>query len=310
MKAFRKNVALAIDGGGIRGIVVTQALAVLEAALKQPVAEIFHLAVGTSTGSIISAGIAAGYTAKDMTDLYYTLGKSIFPTTLRKLFFPITRYRYPSRPFEEALDQYFGRFKMGDFWQAGTRMDLVVTAFDLEENRTRFIKPWKDEYANWPLSLAVQASCTVRTYFPIVENRYIDGGVGSYGNPGYIAAYEARECLNWDPSETTLISIGTGRSPYEYEKEQANKYWAWDWLVRILGIYAQSANDLQVHLIESCFKDLDYRRFQINLRESIPMDGVDQMDRLVAYGARLGRMIVNDQYDPNQGIVIKRPRYF
>ena len=199
---------------------------------------------------------------------------------------------------------------MGDFWQAGTRMDLVVTAFDLEENRTRFIKPWKDEYANWPLSLAVQASCTVPTYFPIVENRYIDGGVGSYGNPCYIAAYEARECLNWDPSETTLISIGTGRSPYEYEKDQANKYWAWDWLARILGIYAQSANDLQVHLIESCFKDLDYRRFQINLRESIPMDGVDQMDRLVAYGARLGRMIVNDQYDPNQGIVIKRPRYF
>ena len=68
MKAFRKNVALAIDGGGIRGIVVTQALAVLEATLKQPVHEIFRLAVGTSTGSIISAGIAAGYTAKDMTE--------------------------------------------------------------------------------------------------------------------------------------------------------------------------------------------------------------------------------------------------
>jgi len=62
-----------------------------------------------------------------------------------------------------------------------------------------------------------------------------------------------------------------------------------------------------VHLVETYFKKLDFRRFQINMREQIEMDDVHQIDRLVAYGARLGRMILNDKFDRAQGIVIKQP---
>jgi hypothetical protein len=36
------------------------------------------------------------------------------------------------------------------------------------------------------------------------------------------------------------------------------------------------------------------------------MDDVKQIDRLIAYGARLGRMILNDQYDRAQGVEIAR----
>jgi len=60
MKPFRKHVAIAVDGGGIKGVIVTRALAILEDHLGQSSHEIFRLAVGTSTGSIISAGIGAG----------------------------------------------------------------------------------------------------------------------------------------------------------------------------------------------------------------------------------------------------------
>ena len=41
MKPFRKNVAIAIDGGGIRGIIVTQALSILETFLNKSVHDIF-----------------------------------------------------------------------------------------------------------------------------------------------------------------------------------------------------------------------------------------------------------------------------
>ena len=307
MKPFRKNVAIAIDGGGIRGVIITQALSVLEAYLNQPVHNLFRLAVGTSTGSIISAGIATGFSAKEMTELYIRMGASIFPASLRKMLFPLTRYRYPIEPFKQALDTFFGERRMGDFWQGYPRTDLVVTTFDLEENRTRFIKPWKKEFEDWPVVKAVQASCSVPTYFPIVENRYIDGGIGSYSNPCYIAAYELKECLNWNLEETTLISIGTGRSPYSFDSKMASRLWAWDWIGRIAGAFSQSAADQQVNLVETSFEGLDFRRFQINLRESIQMDDVDQIDRLVAYGTRLGRMMIDDKVDSAQGITIKRP---
>jgi len=66
MNPFRKNVAIAIDGGGIRGVVITRALSHLEDHLGKPVRQIFQLTAGTSTGSIISAAISAGLTAKQM----------------------------------------------------------------------------------------------------------------------------------------------------------------------------------------------------------------------------------------------------
>ena len=310
MKPFRKNVAIAIDGGGIRGIIVTQALTVLETFLKKPVHDIFRLAVGTSTGSIISAGIAAGITAKRMTQLYIDMGMSIFPNTIRKMLFPFTRYRYPVEPLNNALNTHFSEMKMGGFWRTNPRTDLVITTYDLEENRTRFIKPWKEEYEDWQVSKAVRASCTVPTYFPVVEKRYIDGGVGSYGNPCYIAAYEAKECLNWAPVDTTLISIGTGRGPYTYNSETVKRLWAWDWIGRVFGVFTQSAYDQQVHLVKTYFKDLDFRRFQINLREPIEMDDTHRIDHLMAYGSRLGRMILNDKIDRAQEIIIKHPGNF
>jgi len=306
MKPFRKHVAVAIDGGGMRGLMVTRALAILEDKLGFTCRDIFGLTAGTSTGSIISAGIAAGIPAQRMSELYIELGETIFPTTWRKLLFPLSRYRYPEKPLADALMRHFGDAMMGDFWQADNQMDVVITAYDLAENTTRFIKPWKAQYAQWPVRKAVQASCTVPTYFPTLEGRYIDGGVGSYGNPCYIAAYEAKECLDWDVRETTLISIGTGRNPYAYDSNHPPKLWAWDWIGRALDVFSQSAADQQVHLVENYFPALDFRRFQVDLKAPVAMDATDQMEMLLSYGTTLGRMILNDETDSAQGIAIKQ----
>jgi len=306
MKPFRRYVAIAIDGGGMRGLMVTHALAMLEQALGFPCRDIFQLTTGTSTGSIIAAGIAVGIPADKMTALYMTLGETIFTTTWRKLLFPLTRYRYSDKPLAAALHSHFGNSIMGDFWTDARKVDVVITAYDLAENKTRFIKPWKAQYALWPVQKAVQASCSVPTIFPPVDSRYIDGGVGSYANPCYVAAYEAVECLGWNPHETTLISIGTGRNPYTYDSNHLPKLCAWDWIGRTIDVFSQSAADQQVHLVRQFYPALDFRRFQVDLHAPIAMDNTRQTKALLAYGTQLGRMILNNQVDPSQGIIIKQ----
>ena len=297
MKPFRDHVAIAIDGGGIKGAIVTRALSILEEHLGKSSHEIFRLAAGTSTGSIISAGIGAGLTGAAMHRLYQDLGSSIFRKSWRTYLWPLSRYRYPIEPLQSALTRYIGSHSMGDLWETDPKTDVVITAFDLVTNHTCFIKPWKPKYAGWPLVQAVLASSSVPTYFPAIEGRYVDGGVGSYSNPCYVAAYEALFCLGWKPSDTTLISLGTGRSPHTMQKGAANYFWAWDWIEPVLGAFLQSADDQQVHLVHTFFQGLDFRRFQVDLREPIGMDAPSMLPQLTLYGEELARKILNDEMD-------------
>ena len=100
MKPFRKHVAVAIDGGGIKGVMVARALAILEEHLGQSSHGLFRLAAGTSTGSIISAGIGAGLNGVEMHRLYAELGQTVFRKTWRTRLWPLTRYRYSHGPLE------------------------------------------------------------------------------------------------------------------------------------------------------------------------------------------------------------------
>ena len=308
MKPFRKHVALAVDGGGIKGVIASRAIAVLEEHLQIPAYEVFSLLAGTSTGAIITAGIATGLFGEEIHRLYCDLGPVIFKKTWRSTLWPLTRYRYPLEPLQEALDDQMGGKTMGEFWAADKPVDLVITAFDLVENKTLFIKPFKDSSGEdpWPVTKAVLASSSIPSYFPPVENRYVDGGVGSYHNPCYVAAYEAKFVLGWDPAETTLISLGTGREPHMLQPEQIGKFYPWHWIGPVLGAFQESSDDQQVHLVETFFSELDFRRFQVELDGSYPMDEPERILALTEFGDRLGEMIIADQMDGALGIRPKK----
>ncbi|MFO8036469.1 MAG: patatin-like phospholipase family protein [Anaerolineales bacterium] len=306
MEPFRKHVALAVDGGGIRGVIVTRALSILEDHLGKPAFEVFRLLAGTSTGSIISAGLASGLFGMELHRLYVDLGDDIFRKRLRTVLWPLTRYRYPQEPLESALKTYLGERKLGDLWESELPTDVVITTFDLVENRTRFVKPFKEGYADWTIVKAVLASSAAPTFFPAVEGRYVDGGVGSYHNPAYLAAYEARFVLNWDPAETTLISLGTGRDPHHLQPRQIRRFFAWDWIQPILGAFMQSSDDQQIHLVDTFFDEIDFRRFQVDLKEPIAMDDAGKIEELTAYGEELGRKMLADEVDKAMRIQAKR----
>jgi predicted acylesterase/phospholipase RssA len=297
MKPFRKHVAIAVDGGGIRGVMVTRALTVLEKHLGLSCGEVFSLAAGTSTGSIISAGIGLRKRGAEMHALYCELATTVFPKTWRYYLWPLCRHKYPNDQLIAALKDEVGEMTMGEFWTSEPKKDVVITVRDLAENRTRFVKPWKPEYQGWKVWKAVLSSCSVPTYFPVVDGRYVDGGVGSYNNPCYLAAYEAQFCLRWDPQKTTLISLGTGRVQNPIKEGEADRWFPWNWIVPVLDTFLSDTADQQVRLVHHFFPDMDFRRFQIDLDEPIGVDDVSKIDELIEYGDRLGQMIINDEGD-------------
>lgn len=296
MKPLRKHVALAIDGGGIRGTMVAQALALVEQELGQPWADLFQLGAGTSTGSIISTCLAARIPAAKIHELYVRLGATIFKRSLR-FYWPLSGWKFPNKPLIAALRDVLGERTMGSFWSAPQPIDLIITVRDLVEKRTRYVKSWKHEYQDWKAWYAVLCSSTVPTYFPVVDGRYVDGGVGSYTNPCYIAAYEAVYLRQWDAKETTLISLGTGREPGRLAPFRADRFNAIEWVQPLINTFLADANDQQVSVVRRFFPDLDFRRFQIDLDPVIAIDDPAGIPALTELGKKLADMILNDELD-------------
>ncbi len=302
MKPFRKNVAFAFDGGGMRGVIMARALSMLEEALGVKLHETIGLAAGTSGGAILAAALVSGLSAKEITELYVEAGPVVFKKGLRSALWPLMPYRYRREPLARLLEQHLGPCKLGDLWKPPEAKDLVITTFDLVENRTRFLKPWKGEYREWSVVEAVLASAAAPTYFPPVQGRFVDGGVGSYSNPCYLAAYEIVFCLGWKLEETTLISLGSGRSSQHLRPGEAEHFLPIHWLTPILDAFKRSTEDQQVHLVETFFRGLDFRRFQVSMPQSIAMDDASQIETLLSYGEQLGRMMLADACDGSMGV--------
>ncbi|MDQ3666531.1 MAG: patatin-like phospholipase family protein [Acidobacteriota bacterium] len=76
---------LAIDGGGIRGIIPARVLVEVEKLTQRPVSKLFDLIIGTSTGGILALGLtrprnnAPAFSAAQLLDLYLKDGENIFP---------------------------------------------------------------------------------------------------------------------------------------------------------------------------------------------------------------------------------------
>lgn len=353
-KPLRENVALAIDGGGIKGAMVAQALMSLEDALGSKLSNVVRLTAGTSTGAIIAACVARGLSARAMRDLYTRLGPTIFRKTWRNL--PLirylVRYQYSSKPLEESLAEHLGDVTIGELYSARPDFHMVLTATDIYANRTRFIKLYKARYANWRLRDAVMASSIVPTVFPVFPHRFstptmppdvnerwipeprywVDGGVGSYSNPCYLAAYEIAFCLGghgWRLDNTTLISIGTGMSQpsQTWEKRLGGfrrtpaRLHAPEWIFPSIDAFVHDANLQQVRLTQHFFVDaikaqthdpdaaLDFRRFNIPFDEPIEMDDADMLPKLEEYGERLGQMILDDEREPIGAYTCGAPAY-
>jgi predicted acylesterase/phospholipase RssA len=234
-----KHKILALDGGGIRGILTLEILARMEEMLAEAtgggpafrLCHFFDYVGGTSTGAIIAAGLARGMSAKDLLDFYQKTGPAMFDKQ-----FILKRWRalYKSEPLKKELQKTFG---------AETTLkpdDLECLLLAVTRNRTTD-SPWPissnpqakyndtsrpDCNLNIPLWQIVRASTAAPVFFPPeviqwdpADERkafvFVDGGLTPYNNPAHLLYRMATEPgyrLNWAGGEDKLLimSLGTG----------------------------------------------------------------------------------------------------
>src|ERR1700728_2338207 len=80
---------LSIDGGGIRGIIPAMVLAEIEKRTQRPIACLFDLIAGTSTGGILALGLSIPktspgplYAASQLFEMFEREGSRIFSSRL------------------------------------------------------------------------------------------------------------------------------------------------------------------------------------------------------------------------------------
>lgn len=109
----RKHRLLALDGGGIRGVVTLEILKKIETLLAEAtgrgaafrLSDYFDYVAGTSTGAIIAAGIARGMRVDELLDFYEKSGPAMFD---RKILLQRWYSLYKADPLQRLLKKTFG----------------------------------------------------------------------------------------------------------------------------------------------------------------------------------------------------------
>ncbi len=234
---------LAIDGGGIRGVLALQILAKIETLLKEEagnpeyrLADYFDYVAGTSTGAIIAAGISLGMSVGDILDFYLKNGSEMFDkaTIVHRL-----QYKYESEPLAKEF-----KIAFGDSTTLGSEEIETLLLVVLRNATTD--SPWpvsNNPFAKYndpahpannlkfPLWQLVRASTAAPTFFPpeviTIEGKpfvFVDGGVTMYNNPAFQMLLMATVDRYWitappeqrgwgtGTSKMLIVSVGTGTS--------------------------------------------------------------------------------------------------
>jgi predicted acylesterase/phospholipase RssA len=235
---------LALDGGGLRGILTTGFLQKIEDLLRDRhggdagfrLCHYFDLIAGTSTGAIIAGALATGWTVSDIRAKYVSLGKKVFEKSLLRQ--GLFRAKYDADKLSEELKAVYGaQTKLGG---PELQTGLVVVTKRLDSG-----SPWpisnnpRGKYfaarpggvignGDYPLWQVVRASTAAPVYFEPeritiasapgmqpVQGDFVDGGVSPYNNPALQALmYATLEgyAIGWPTGAESLllVSVGTG----------------------------------------------------------------------------------------------------
>ena len=250
---------LAIDGGGIRGIIPALVLAELERRAGKPVAELFDLIAGTSTGGILACGLTIPgdggrprWRAEELVALYEKEGPHIFDRSLLKRITSlegIVDERYPNRPLHDVLRRYFGDARLRN---ALTR--VLVPAYEIERRTPWFfrsVRAQADAVYDFPMADVAFATSAAPTYFELVKlpapgeptdyYALIDGGVFAV-NPGMCAWAEAR-ALGLD-QDTVVVSLGTGSLMRRIAYDDAKDWGLIEWAQPVLDVVFDGSSDV------------------------------------------------------------------
>jgi uncharacterized protein len=239
---------LAIDGGGIRGVLALEILQRIEDLLRARsgkadfrLADYFDYIAGTSTGGIIAAGLSVGMSVKEILEFYQEAGAQMF---VKARLVQRLRYKFEDEPLAEKLKEVFGIDTTLDSEKLQTLLLLVMRNATTDSPWPISNNPYAkyndgarpDRNLKFPLWQLVRASTAAPTYFPpevIVlpsaaptgerEFVFVDGGVTMYNNPAFQMFLMATLDRYWalkpearwrtGADQMLIVSVGTGTSP-------------------------------------------------------------------------------------------------
>lgn len=203
---------LAIDGGGVRGVIPAYICMKLEEDLNKPIHEIFDFISGTSTGAILGAALAKGVPAKFAYEMYINEPESIFKS--RHAWYKPWGYIFTPKYDKNILLNiteciYGADTKLGD-----VKVPFMCTAYDSLNRVNEFFKSWDNKYKDLSLVNTVGKSWAAPFYFgKWVDKKekkvYSDGGVGIHNNITLKSLLTTDE-LNWNEFPKYMLNLGCG----------------------------------------------------------------------------------------------------
>jgi hypothetical protein len=213
---------LAIDGGGVRGLIPAIVLAEIEQRTGRPMGELVGLVAGTSAGAIIACALTKPdpLSGAEIAALFEQEAAQIFDRSLLKRVISVGGLldeRYDSDGLVATLQRHLGATRLAD-----AQPPVLLTAYDLERRRAVFLRRTDDV----SMVDAVHASSAAPTYFepvPVGTATLVDGGVFAV-NPAMCAYAEVDGRLD------LLLSLGSGehtrRLPYDQVRDWGQLEWA------------------------------------------------------------------------------------
>ena len=210
---------LSLDGGGSKGAFTLGVLNELESHLGVELHKHFDLIYGTSTGAIIAAYIALGFSVTDVYKNYL----EIIPDVMSKW-----TKRGRSAALRIAADREFGSYTFHD---VRCRLAIVATRCDLHRplifkshadlahaDANTFVPGFGVSLANCLLASAAASPFFERQHLKLSLldrdefTEAIDGGFVA-NNPSMYALIDAERALGLPRENIRLCSIGTGAFP-------------------------------------------------------------------------------------------------
>lgn len=293
---------LAIDGGGMYGVVAAQACIQIEEAMGgKKLKDIFDLFVGTSTGALICStalkgnvpnSSEQGLKAEEIKQKYYDEKHNIFiknpnngeiggvnlnaPAYIgrdRDVPLDIRTARPENQRSGLALDgslrRILGKWRMA---QLSNHSELIsISAYNVSKGETRFFRSWRNEDRDIYLHDAVAASSSGPTKHPMYEingDCHADGGLFAE-DPSLFALGDAMKL--WPNDSYVIVSLGTGKKSISYDCNdirQKDDIW---WAKNISNIFL----DGQHESIEEVISKLDQKALWLKyFRFNIDLDGI------------------------------------
>lgn len=302
---------LAMDGGGIRGMIPAAFLSRLETVTGRSVSELFDYVAGTSTGGILALGLGLGrgdaappYSAAELVELYRNEGARIFHrSTLHRLLVlgGLTGPKYPEDGVDDVLRRYFAGQRLSD-----ARTNVMVTAYEIELRCPFFFRSWQarapatarsHDYEAWHVARSTSAA---PTYFPPHRALAFDGGSyalvdgGVYANnPALCAWVEAHD--RHPGAEILVVSLGTGNENRPLKFDAAESWGLAQWAPHLVDVIFDGVSDtvdVQLDEMLNTSGRRDHYRFQTDLEAGEQaMDDTDPAN--VASLQRLGEKLAS-----------------